>query len=319
MNVSGQAVQRTQAFYKIEPKQTIVVHDEIDLPFGKLRVKVGGGHGGHNGLRSIIAEDGRRASFGCAAEWASPTEAKKGLPATYSVAFQQVGARQNCRSWSVERQTRCELVLEKGTTAAMNKVNTDTVAPRSGHDVPGQTQEGETKHGSIDARRAGHAAGVRDDLHPAPGHQPGRHPAGQHARQGRDRAARRPRPQARQLGQAQARLRSQEAAQGHLPVLAVSRLDGRGRGDRAQPAHARPGHPLLHGQGRRERRSDGQAGRDRRRDVQQGRDARFPTRKSWPRARRSCRASTKTTSRISTTTSCRRSTTTSRSRGRNKP
>ena len=58
MNVSGQAVQRTQAFYKIEPSQTIVVHDEIDLPFGKIRVKVGGGHGGHNGLRSIIQMTG---------------------------------------------------------------------------------------------------------------------------------------------------------------------------------------------------------------------------------------------------------------------
>src|SRR5690242_19894611 len=53
MNVSGQAGQRAQTFFKIEPKDTIVIHDEIDLPFGKLRVKVGGGHGGHNGLRSI--------------------------------------------------------------------------------------------------------------------------------------------------------------------------------------------------------------------------------------------------------------------------
>src|SRR5262245_29419683 len=52
MNVSGQATQRTAHFYKIEPAQMIVVHDEIDLPFGSVRVKVGGGHGGHNGLRS---------------------------------------------------------------------------------------------------------------------------------------------------------------------------------------------------------------------------------------------------------------------------
>ncbi len=56
MNVSGQAVQRTAQFYK--PDQIVVIHDEIDLPFGKLRVKVGGGHGGHNGLRSIIENVG---------------------------------------------------------------------------------------------------------------------------------------------------------------------------------------------------------------------------------------------------------------------
>src|SRR6478609_2606086 len=53
MNLSGQAVQQSSAFYKIAPAQTLVVHDEIDLPYETLRLKVGGGHGGHNGLRSI--------------------------------------------------------------------------------------------------------------------------------------------------------------------------------------------------------------------------------------------------------------------------
>lgn len=58
MNVSGQAVQRTQHFYKIPSTATLVIHDELDLPYGKLRVKVGGGHGGHNGLRSMIEDCG---------------------------------------------------------------------------------------------------------------------------------------------------------------------------------------------------------------------------------------------------------------------
>jgi PTH1 family peptidyl-tRNA hydrolase len=53
MNLSGQPVRDTAAFYKIEPKNLIVIHDEIDLEFGRVKVKVGGGHGGHNGLRSI--------------------------------------------------------------------------------------------------------------------------------------------------------------------------------------------------------------------------------------------------------------------------
>jgi peptidyl-tRNA hydrolase, PTH1 family len=53
MNVSGGPIQRAMAFYKIHPSRLLVIHDEIDLPFGKLRVKEGGGHGGHNGLRSI--------------------------------------------------------------------------------------------------------------------------------------------------------------------------------------------------------------------------------------------------------------------------
>jgi len=58
MNVSGRSVQRTSAFYQIEAKEIVVVHDEIDLPMGTLRVKVGGGHAGHNGLRSIVQDLG---------------------------------------------------------------------------------------------------------------------------------------------------------------------------------------------------------------------------------------------------------------------
>lgn len=54
MNVSGQAVASIAGFYKIPPADVVVVHDDMDLPFGRLRVRVGGGHGGHNGLRDIV-------------------------------------------------------------------------------------------------------------------------------------------------------------------------------------------------------------------------------------------------------------------------
>jgi len=56
MNVSGRALQRAAAFFQVSPPEIVVVHDEIDLPLGRLQVKVGGGHGGHNGLRSIVQE-----------------------------------------------------------------------------------------------------------------------------------------------------------------------------------------------------------------------------------------------------------------------
>jgi peptidyl-tRNA hydrolase, PTH1 family len=58
MNVSGQAVARAAQFWKIPPHETLVVHDELDIPFGRLKLGAGGGHGGHNGLRSIIDELG---------------------------------------------------------------------------------------------------------------------------------------------------------------------------------------------------------------------------------------------------------------------
>ncbi len=56
MNESGRAVAAAARFYKISPERTIVIHDEIELAPGKVRVKRGGGHAGHNGLRSIDAE-----------------------------------------------------------------------------------------------------------------------------------------------------------------------------------------------------------------------------------------------------------------------
>ena len=53
MNESGRAVREASNFYKIGPGRIIVFHDELDLPFGQVRIKKGGGHAGHNGLKSI--------------------------------------------------------------------------------------------------------------------------------------------------------------------------------------------------------------------------------------------------------------------------
>ncbi len=60
MNKSGQAVAAISAYYKVAVEDTIVVHDEIDLEPGQLRLKKGGGHAGHNGLRDIISAIGGR-------------------------------------------------------------------------------------------------------------------------------------------------------------------------------------------------------------------------------------------------------------------
>lgn len=59
MNLSGKSVMQALQFYKLPLSQLIVVHDELDLPFGTVRFKQGGGHGGHNGLRSIMEQLGK--------------------------------------------------------------------------------------------------------------------------------------------------------------------------------------------------------------------------------------------------------------------
>lgn len=60
MNGSGRAVVALALFFKIEPQHILVVHDELDLPPGSAKLKLGGGHGGHNGLKDIIAHLGTR-------------------------------------------------------------------------------------------------------------------------------------------------------------------------------------------------------------------------------------------------------------------
>lgn len=53
MNESGGAVRAALAYYKVGPEEVLVIHDDIDLPFGRLRLQVAGGSGGHNGIRSL--------------------------------------------------------------------------------------------------------------------------------------------------------------------------------------------------------------------------------------------------------------------------
>lgn len=61
MNLSGRSVAEAARFYKISPEDVLVIHDELDLPLGRLQLKAGGGSGGHNGLKSIVSSLGSEA------------------------------------------------------------------------------------------------------------------------------------------------------------------------------------------------------------------------------------------------------------------
>ena len=128
MNVSGGPVQRTASFYKIEAKDIVVVHDDIDLDFGRLKVKVGGGHGGHNGLRSIIQNIGDafirvRCGIG------KPIGGKERVTGHVLGGFSKK-EKEEVPFLVGGAADAVELILKKGTTAAMNQVNTDN-RPRS--------------------------------------------------------------------------------------------------------------------------------------------------------------------------------------------
>ncbi len=63
INLSGKAVGALATFYRIQPEQILIAHDELDLPPGTVKIKLGGGHGGHNGLRDSIAQLSNNKNF----------------------------------------------------------------------------------------------------------------------------------------------------------------------------------------------------------------------------------------------------------------
>ena len=63
MNLSGKAVGALANFYRIKPEEILVIHVELDLPPGTAKLKQGGGHGGHNGLKDIVAQLGNNNNF----------------------------------------------------------------------------------------------------------------------------------------------------------------------------------------------------------------------------------------------------------------
>ena len=85
MNLSGEAVQAVGHFYKIAPANTLVIHDELDIPFGQIRTRVGGSSAGNNGIKSLIqhiGEDFGRMRIGIQAE--TPMEAVDFVLAKFS-------------------------------------------------------------------------------------------------------------------------------------------------------------------------------------------------------------------------------------------
>jgi peptidyl-tRNA hydrolase, PTH1 family len=121
MNLSGQPAASLRGFYKVAPEHLIVVHDDVDLAFGDVRVKLGGGHGGHNGLRDIAGKLGGgfpRVRFGVGRPpegWNTAdyvlsgftADEQSALPAAVDTAADAV-----------------TLLVNEGVTAAMNRFNT---------------------------------------------------------------------------------------------------------------------------------------------------------------------------------------------------
>ncbi len=121
MNVSGRSVGALVQFYKIAPAEMLVVHDELDLPPGVARLKMGGGHGGHNGLKDIIAHLGSKDFWRLRLGIGHPGE--RGVVADYVLSNPRREERELIEDAMQQAQNIAHLVIEGKTEAAMLKLH----------------------------------------------------------------------------------------------------------------------------------------------------------------------------------------------------
>ena len=119
MNLSGNAVGPLAKFYDLQADHVIVVHDELDLPFGAIKLKQRGGHGGHNGLRSILPQIGEemiRLRFGVG-------RPRGGDAADFVLSAFSKMEENELENLIGRAADAIEAVVSKGPTLAMNEVN----------------------------------------------------------------------------------------------------------------------------------------------------------------------------------------------------
>jgi PTH1 family peptidyl-tRNA hydrolase len=121
MNTSGFPLRRVGAFWKIPPEQTVVVHDDMDLDFGRLKLADGGGTGGHNGLRSIVAELGTEGFPRVRVGIGRPPPAWEG--ADYVLADFSQEERRALPNLLEEAASATQAIITDGLVTAMNRFN----------------------------------------------------------------------------------------------------------------------------------------------------------------------------------------------------
>lgn len=121
MNVSGAAVAGLARYYRIEPASVVVVHDELDLPFGTVRLKFGGGDNGHNGLRSITTSLSTRDYHRVRVGIGRPPGRQD--PATFVLRDFSTVERRELALLLERAADAVELLLTRGLEAAQNQIH----------------------------------------------------------------------------------------------------------------------------------------------------------------------------------------------------
>ena len=130
MNLSGQSVSAAAQFFQIPRERILVVHDELEFPFARLRLKSGGGHAGHNGLRSIIERCGGRDFLRLRVGISRP---KHGAVSDYVLAPFSKEEKITLPDLIDDGVRALQLFLEEGLTAAMNTLHGAEAQKKKSH------------------------------------------------------------------------------------------------------------------------------------------------------------------------------------------
>jgi PTH1 family peptidyl-tRNA hydrolase len=128
MNLSGESVQKAMTFFKVPLKDVVVVHDELDLAWRTSRIKVGGGHAGHNGLRSIMQQCGgpdfTRVRVGIGRPRSGPVDG-------YVLSDFDTAERAELDGELEKAARMVESIVARGPQAAMNELHREEKAPKA--------------------------------------------------------------------------------------------------------------------------------------------------------------------------------------------
>lgn len=122
MNLSGKSISALANFYRIKAEEILIIHDELDLPPGVAKIKLGGGHGGHNGLRDSIAQLGNNKNF-------YRLRVGIGHPGDKNLVAAYVLGKPSPTDWQLidkalaESATCIEILIKDGITKATNRLN----------------------------------------------------------------------------------------------------------------------------------------------------------------------------------------------------
>jgi len=168
MNESGRSVQGAVAFFHAAPRDLIVLHDELDLPFGEVRVKLGGGHAGHNGIRSLIRDLGTPEFVRVRMGVGRPPPSYTGEVADFLLSTFFPDERAQVPDIVTRGVAAVRKILSDGLERAMNEINTRPKRPNgNGSAGSGGSQDGKqaatapfdsptARHGAVRLLAPGH-------------------------------------------------------------------------------------------------------------------------------------------------------------------